>query len=975
MIFTDRKITIRNGKSSIDAPVVLYRGDFEVSIKFTIMESKFRFKSGVNLVDSEKASFGQLAILAPYGGNVFSEIVKCEDGTVTFTLTKEMIDQLEEVGLYSFQIRLFDYYRESRVSIPPVEFGIEVREPVASEDHDNEVNNAIVGYSIAKVVDGLNEDVPDTFDEDGQYNKTNWETGDRISEGKLNKIEDAIDKINRNEINDKNALNKQMTSNFNVLDSNKADKNEIFSMANMGQDIKEAMTGGSVAVVGKNAVLTENIANAQITNNKLAYRYLDGVIKQGFINIDTTNKKLYASGPAGVYIDVINKYVLYNEHEVDLSDISFGGILVIYFNITTKQYQVIPYDRTIEHPESLAFIATLWQNKANGIQDESAIRINNILATAISPERNVTSNYHCALVNGLIKIDTVSRQITYEAFNVVASIGFHSVIPKGTHIYDDMGDMCLNIYVDTKDKKIVSYQHHDRAQDSTIGLLFIGTLYKNKIYNTINLDNIIVDDVKKGGWDVIYMDYTTEVTSNYRCGLVNGYIQINTLTGTVTWRAFNVMVPLGLHRSHDVIKEGEASYDITNSAVNMYADVINNTITFYEYSDTAQNSLTGQFFIGTIYNGKLHNALNTNFISVNGVENGGWYVEPQGSSNANERIMTLNEVWNNWERGLKCPIAFLGDSTTDGNTTTGNTGNTPGTDHIDPNAYPYLLEQLIKTETNNTNVRIYNAGFSGETAPWARDNIQRILEPYSDVKMIGISYGINDSITDDIGTYYDTFKDNVEWLILYFKNNGIQPFLLTTQAVLMKKGGKKQTTADKISTVANEIKKELANKYNLELIDVNKFTENFLLYSKYNINEIEPDSLHFGDIGHKYESELFFSILCPRVINTSEVDTISLITQNVKTDITSFDRNLNSEFKYITDYDRQDTSELLVLDVLLFNDEKKQIKMSVTGDVIIKDNDVVISNISEYEMDLGLHRIQVMTQQSHVYFEGIKLIR
>ena len=259
MIFTDRKITIRNGKSSINEPVILYRGDYEVSIKFTIMESKFRFKSGVNLVDSEKASHGQLAILAPYGGNVFSEIVKCEDGTVTFTLTKEMIDQLEEVGLYSFQIRLFDYYRESRVSIPPVEFGIEVREPVASEDHDNEVNNAIVGYSIAKVIDGLNEDVGPTFDADGQYNKTDWETGDRITEGKLNKIEDAIDKINQNEKADVSALDKRVTNNFNVLDSSKADKNEVFSMQNMGQDIKEAMTGGSVAVVDGECVNTNNI--------------------------------------------------------------------------------------------------------------------------------------------------------------------------------------------------------------------------------------------------------------------------------------------------------------------------------------------------------------------------------------------------------------------------------------------------------------------------------------------------------------------------------------------------------------------------------------------------------------------------------------------------------------------------------------------------------------------------------------------
>ena len=217
MIFTERQITVRKGKSSIDEPVIIYRGDFDVSVKFTIMETKFKFKNGINLAVSEKATHGQLAILAPYGGNVFSEIVKCEDGTVTFTLNKEMMDQLEEVGLYSFQIRLFDYYRESRVSIQPVEFGIEVREPVASEDNDNEVNNAMIGYSIAKVVDGLNEDVGDTFDANGNYNKTDWETGDRISEGKLNKIEDALDKINQNEKNDMDALNKQMISNFNVL--------------------------------------------------------------------------------------------------------------------------------------------------------------------------------------------------------------------------------------------------------------------------------------------------------------------------------------------------------------------------------------------------------------------------------------------------------------------------------------------------------------------------------------------------------------------------------------------------------------------------------------------------------------------------------------------------------------------------------------------------------------------------------------
>ena len=232
MIFTDRTITVRKGESRIDEPIVVYRGDYELEVRFTILNSKFRFMSGTNLIESEKASYGQLAILTPYGGNIFSDVVRCSDGSVTFVLTAEMLNQIEEVGLYSFQIRLMDYTKESRVSIPPIEYGIEVREPIASEDHDNSVNNAIVGYSIAKVVDPKEENVGDTFDANGQYNKTKWKTGDRISEGKLNKIEDAIDKINENEASNTALLSKRIDNNFNIIQAQldeKPNKDQIGS--------------------------------------------------------------------------------------------------------------------------------------------------------------------------------------------------------------------------------------------------------------------------------------------------------------------------------------------------------------------------------------------------------------------------------------------------------------------------------------------------------------------------------------------------------------------------------------------------------------------------------------------------------------------------------------------------------------------------------------------------------------------------
>ena len=319
MIFTDRTITVRKGESRIDEPIVVYRGDYELEVRFIILNSRFKFMSGTNMIESEKASYGQLAILTPYGGNIFSDVVRCNDGSVTFTLTAEMLNQIEEVGLYSFQIRLMDYNKESRVSIPPIEFGIEVREPIASEDHDNSVNNAIVGYSIAKVVDPKEENVGDTFDESGNYNKTKWETGDRISEGKLNKIEDAIDKINKNEVNNTAVLSKRIDNNFNVLDSTKVDKNEIFSMANMGQDIKEAMTGGSVAVVGNHSVAKNNVLPNQITHEKLA----NNVLKFKESNLITD---IYPGG-----------FVNWNNGSIQSSDqysysnyISIAGCNVIY---------------------------------------------------------------------------------------------------------------------------------------------------------------------------------------------------------------------------------------------------------------------------------------------------------------------------------------------------------------------------------------------------------------------------------------------------------------------------------------------------------------------------------------------------------------------------------------------------------------------------------------------------------------------
>ena len=108
------------------------------------------------------------------------------------------------------------------------------------------------------------------FNEDG--------IDENIVKGKVNdfiensgKIQNIISKLARNTNNIENIKSE--------LDT-KANLNSVFGMTNMGQDVREAMTGGSVAVVGKNAVLRDNIVDGQITFEKL-----DPVIKNEYDEI------------------------------------------------------------------------------------------------------------------------------------------------------------------------------------------------------------------------------------------------------------------------------------------------------------------------------------------------------------------------------------------------------------------------------------------------------------------------------------------------------------------------------------------------------------------------------------------------------------------------------------------------------------------------------------------------------------------
>ena len=138
MIFTDRTVIVQKGTSSINDTIVLYRGDKNVEIRFTLSEgSPFRYGSGAspNIIEKTEAAYGQLVIKSPNDlPAIFSEVAPTNEGKIVLKITGEMIDEIDEVGNYSFQIRLFDENKNSRVTLPEVNNGIEIREPIASED-------------------------------------------------------------------------------------------------------------------------------------------------------------------------------------------------------------------------------------------------------------------------------------------------------------------------------------------------------------------------------------------------------------------------------------------------------------------------------------------------------------------------------------------------------------------------------------------------------------------------------------------------------------------------------------------------------------------------------------------------------------------------------------------------------------------------------------------------------------------------
>ena len=202
MIYIERTIKIKKNEAKIAEPIVLYKGDMNIELRFTIENNPFQYKPGMDV------TYGQLVIKRPNAAPVFSEPAKMSSSKVIFIVTGDMIDGLDpegnladELGAYDFQIRLLNTDQTSRGSLPPVTGGIIIKEPLCEPAA---VNRTYANNRNAVVMPDNNistfalRDSDSIFDESGNYNRTKWTSGDIITDTRLNRVEEALYQINYN---------------------------------------------------------------------------------------------------------------------------------------------------------------------------------------------------------------------------------------------------------------------------------------------------------------------------------------------------------------------------------------------------------------------------------------------------------------------------------------------------------------------------------------------------------------------------------------------------------------------------------------------------------------------------------------------------------------------------------------------------------------------------------------------------------
>ena len=160
----------------------------------------------------------------------------------------------------------------------------------------NQIKNAIYG----KEVRGAIHDAIKQVYDDASVNHDNANMEVKMARGTHNTLNDRLDNVDEIQAQTNAQLSR---TNKNILDMSvlKRDKDVLISMNDLSDDVRQAMTGGSVAVVGEASVTTNSIVDNAIIYEKIKQSSRKGLTIMNVNNL--LNNPLLDTELGGYHLD------------------------------------------------------------------------------------------------------------------------------------------------------------------------------------------------------------------------------------------------------------------------------------------------------------------------------------------------------------------------------------------------------------------------------------------------------------------------------------------------------------------------------------------------------------------------------------------------------------------------------------------------------------------------------------------------
>lgn len=188
---TEHMATLKEGD------IHLYIGDKNIDYYFKVEKAQFTFRGTSeteSLIESTMPSKAAVSVLKPNGDIVIGSEAEVVGSRIKWTVTPDLIDEDVEVGDFTLAISLIESSTDSMATLPPITNQVHIHErvtPTPGSSLNAVVNEAVVGLAQVQ----SDDTALDVFDSDGNYIKTVWKNKDKITEAKLNKIEDGLGEL------------------------------------------------------------------------------------------------------------------------------------------------------------------------------------------------------------------------------------------------------------------------------------------------------------------------------------------------------------------------------------------------------------------------------------------------------------------------------------------------------------------------------------------------------------------------------------------------------------------------------------------------------------------------------------------------------------------------------------------------------------------------------------------------------------